>query len=89
MSDSGYKPPGMLSALLRAAADLAAPPLRRIVVASLVLATAILAALWLALAIVLDRYGGFGWRWLDRLIDLLGVLAAAALSWLLFPAVAT
>lgn len=79
----------MLSALLRAVADLAAPALRRIVAASLVLAAAILTALWLALAIVIDRYGGFGWRWLDWLIDLLGAAAAAALSWLLFPAVAT
>jgi CysZ protein len=79
----------MLSALLCAVADLAAPPLRRIVAASVVLAAAILAALWLALALTLDRYGGFGWHWLEWPLQLLGAAAAILLSWLLFPAVVT
>jgi CysZ protein len=79
----------MLSALLRAVADLAAPRLRRIVAASLALAVATLAALWLALGLILDRYGGLGWRWLEWLVDLMGAAAALALTWLLFPAVAT
>lgn len=79
----------MLSALLRAVADLAQPPLRRIVAIGLILAVAILAALWLAVAAALDRAVHFGWHWLEWLVDLLGAAAAAALTWLLFPAVAT
>lgn len=79
----------MLPALLRAVADLAAPPLRRIVAASLIIAAATLAALWLAAAIVLEHAARFGSRWLDWLVDLFGAAAAAALSWLLFPAVLT
>ncbi len=79
----------MLSALLRAVADLSAPPLRRIVAVSLGLAAAILVALWLVLALILARYASFGWRWVDWLVDLLGAAAAIALTWLLFPAVAT
>src|SRR5229473_1181262 len=79
----------MISALLRAFTELFAPALRRVVGRGFALAVASFAALWFALAIVLDQFARFGWRPLDWLIDLLGVLAALALSWLLFPAVVT
>ncbi len=79
----------MLLAFLRALGNLAAPTLRRVVWLSLGLAAAILAALWLALAVMLDHAASFGWRPLDWLVGLLGGLAAVVLSWLLFPAVAT
>ncbi len=78
----------MIGFLAQAIADLFAPALRRVVGLSFALAVASFAALWLALAIVLD-HARFGWRPLDWLIDLLGALAALMLSWLLFPAVVT
>jgi CysZ protein len=89
MGDSDRSLRRMLRALLRAVADLAAPPLRRIIAASLMLTVLTVAALWAAAAIVLDHAARFGWQWLDWLIDLLGMAAAVALTWLLFPAVAT
>ena len=74
----------MLSALLRAFANLFAPPLRRVVGLSFGLAMASFAALWFALAVGLAHSPRFGWRPLDWLVDSLGVVAALALSWLLF-----
>jgi len=78
----------MIGLLAQAVANLFAPALRRVVGLSFALAVASFAALWLALAIVLD-HARFGWWPLDWLIDLLGALAALMLSWLLFPAVVT
>jgi CysZ protein len=79
----------MVSALLRAFADLSAPPLRRVVALALLFAAASFAGLWIAVAITLGHSASFGWRILDWLIQLLGALAVAGLSWLLFPAVVT
>ena len=79
----------MLRALLLAVADLRAAPLRRVVLLSLALAAASFAALWACLAILLDHAARLGWRPLDWLVQLLGALAVAGLSWLLYPAVAT
>ena len=79
----------MLSALLRAISDLAEPALRRVVLIGLALAVAVFAILWIAVAVVLGQTAFFGWRPLDWIVDLLGALAVLALSWLLFPAVAT
>lgn len=79
----------MISALLRAFAALAMPPLRRVIAISLVLAVLSFVALWLGVAVVLDRSVAFGWAPLDWLVDLLGAAAVLALSWLLFPAVVT
>jgi uncharacterized protein involved in cysteine biosynthesis len=79
----------MLSALLRAFADLSAPALRRVVVLGVLLAVAIFAILWIALGIALNRTSLFDWRLLNWIVDLLGAVAAIVLSWLLFPAVAT
>jgi uncharacterized protein involved in cysteine biosynthesis len=79
----------MLNALIRAAGQLFAPALRRVVVQSLAIAVGSFAVLWLAVALVLRQLPTVGWRLLDWLIDLLGVVGAALLSWLLFPAVVT
>jgi CysZ protein len=79
----------MISALVRAFGNLFAPALRRVVGLSLALAAASFAVLWIALAIVLDNTARFGWRVLDWLVDLLGAVAVAGLSWLLFPAAVT
>ena len=79
----------MVSALFRAFGNLFAPALRRVVGISLAVAAASFAALWVALAVILDHSARFGWRPLDWLVDLLGAVAVLGLSWLLFPAVLT
>jgi CysZ protein len=79
----------MVSALVLAISDLFSPALRRIVAASLALTAASFIALWVAVALALDHAALFGFRPLQWLVDLLGTLAVVALSWLLFPAVAT
>ena len=79
----------MLTALIRAFGNLFAPALRRVVGLSLAGAVASFAVLWIALAVTLGHSARFGWRALDWLVDLLGVVAVAGLSWLLFPAVVT
>jgi CysZ protein len=79
----------MLIALCRAFYALSIPPLRRIVALSLALAGLTFALLWLAVAGVLYNTAFFDWRPLNWLADLMGGLAALALSWLFFPAVVT
>ena len=79
----------MLSAFMRAIADLSAPALRRVVALGLAIAIACFAVLWIAVALALGQTTFFAWRPLDWLADLLGALAVLGLSWLLFPAVVT
>src|ERR1044071_8108490 len=88
-TDSRKSRPAMVTALLRAFADLSSPALRRVVALGMVLAILILAALWTGVAIALDHTRLFGWGPLDWAVDLLGAVAVIALSWLVFPAVAT
>lgn len=73
----------------RAVADLFAPAMRGVMLRSLAIALAVFAALWIGGAFFLAEVSLFRWRVLDWLLDLVGVLAALGLSWLLFPAVAT
>ncbi len=79
----------MLAALLRAFAALPTPPLRRVVLLSLVLAVASFVVLWVGAAVLLDRTALFGWAALNWVVDILGALAVLGLTWLLFPAVVT
>lgn len=79
----------MIYALLRAVSALALPRLRHVIAISLGLSVLSFAALWLAVAIVLDRTISLGWAPLDWLVELLGTAAVLGLSWLLFPAVVT
>lgn len=79
----------MLSAFFRAVSALAMPPLRRVIAASLGFAAISFAALWLGVAYALHTGVSLGWAPLDWLVELLGAAAVLALSWLLFPAVAT
>jgi uncharacterized protein involved in cysteine biosynthesis len=79
----------MFSQLLRAVAALSLPPLRRVVAVSLALALLSFAVLWLGIAYALHSMVSLGWAPLDWLVELLGAAAVLALSWLLFPAVAT
>src|SRR5215472_948486 len=79
----------MLVALCRAVVEISTPPMRRIVARSLGLAALTFAVLWLAVAGLLYNTAFFAWRPLNWLVDLMGGLAVLALTWLLFPAVAT
>jgi CysZ protein len=79
----------MVSAFMRAVADLSAPMLRRVVAFGLLIAIACFAVLWTAVAVALGHSTFFLWRPLDWLADLLGAVAVLVLSWLLFPAVVT
>lgn len=79
----------MIAALIRAVSALADPPLRRVIASSLALAVLSFAALWLGVAYALHDRVHLGWAPLDWLVELLGAGTVLALSWLLFPAVAT
>jgi CysZ protein len=79
----------MVSALLRALADLTDPAVRRLTVLGLALALAIFLLVWTAVAILLARTALFGWAPLNWLVDLLGGLAVLVVSWLVYPAVVT
>jgi CysZ protein len=79
----------MLKAFFRALDALSLPPLRRAVMLSLAIAVACFVALWVGTALALDHLPMIGWRLVNWLIDLLGVVGVALLTWLLFPAVVT
>jgi CysZ protein len=80
---------GMIRAFLAAVAEVLDPGLRRLLVLSVVLAGAVLAALAAGLGWLLHHTSLFAIWYLDRAVELLGGLAILGLSWLLFPAVAT
>jgi CysZ protein len=79
----------MLNAAFGAFQALLSPPLRRVVMLSLAIAVACFVALWAGVALALDHLPTIGWRPVNWLIDLLGVVGVLLLSWLLFPAVVT
>jgi uncharacterized protein involved in cysteine biosynthesis len=77
----------MIRALRLAVAEVFEPQLRRVVLTALGLTLAVFVALWTTVAWLLFNTELFTWWWLDEALDLLGTLAALALSWFLFPAV--
>jgi uncharacterized protein involved in cysteine biosynthesis len=79
----------MVSALLRAFADLSAPAVRRLTMLGLALALASFMLVWTVVAILLARTALFEWGPLNWLVDVLGGLAVVVVSWLVFPAVVT
>ena len=79
----------MVSALLRAFADVSAPAVRRFTALGLALALASFMLVWTGIAILLARTSLFEWGPLNWLIDILGGLAVLVVSWLIFPAVVT
>src|SRR6185295_2657982 len=79
----------MISALLRAFADVSAPTVRRFTVLGLALALVCFMLVWTAIAILLARTSPFEWGPLNWLVDILGGLAVLVVSWLIFPAVVT
>jgi uncharacterized protein involved in cysteine biosynthesis len=56
---------------------------------SVAIAVASFIVLWIGVALALQHLPTVGWRPLNWLIDLLGVVGVVVLSWLLFPAVLT
>jgi CysZ protein len=79
----------MIAAFLTALSDMFDPRLRRVLVLSLLLAAAVLAALAAGLAFLFHHTSLFDIWYLDRAIELLGGLAVLVLAMLLYPAVAT
>jgi uncharacterized protein involved in cysteine biosynthesis len=79
----------MLAALIRAVAELSAPPLRRLVGLCLAVAVASFILLWLVVAFLLAHSIHAGWRPLDWVVQRLAAGGVLGLSWLLFPAVLT
>src|SRR6185312_7619427 len=79
----------MISALLRALADLSDPAVRRLTAFGLALSMVIFLLVWTAVAILLAHTALFGWAPLNWLVDLLGGLAVLVVSWLVFPAIVT
>jgi CysZ protein len=79
----------MGTALLRAVLALSAPALRRVVALGLGLSALAFVVIWTAAAALLAHTAPFACRPLDWLVELGGGFAVLALSWLLFPAVAT
>ena len=79
----------MVSALLRAFADVSSPAVRRFTLLGLALALACFMLVWTAIAILLARAPLFEWGPLNWLVDILGGLAVLVVSWLIFPAVVT
>ncbi|HEX4113361.1 MAG TPA: EI24 domain-containing protein [Stellaceae bacterium] len=76
----------MVAAILLALSDLFAPPQRRVLLASLLGALALLFVLWLGATVLLQLLTVTGFVWLDRIIGVLGSVGALFLAWLLFPA---
>jgi uncharacterized protein involved in cysteine biosynthesis len=79
----------MISAFIKALAQLEDPAFRRPIGWSLGLAALAFAALWLAVWLVLQHTTITAWPWLDSMIEVLGGLAAIVLTFLLFPGVVT
>src|SRR3954452_23943354 len=79
----------MVSALLRALADLSDPAVRRLTALGLMLAIGIFVLVWTACAILLARTAPFAWGPLNWLLDALGGLTILVVSWLVYPAVVT
>jgi uncharacterized protein involved in cysteine biosynthesis len=76
----------MIAAFFFALSDLFAPHQRRVLLASLLGALALLFVLWLGATVLLQVLSFTGFAWLDRLIGVLGSAGALFLAWLLFPA---
>ncbi len=77
----------MIPAFAKALGQLGDPAFRRSIGWSLALAALVFAALWLIVWLVLTRTAISELRWIDTTVDVLGGLAAVALTFVLFPGV--
>jgi uncharacterized protein involved in cysteine biosynthesis len=79
----------MIRALVLAFAQLDDPPIRRVLLYTVLITLAIAGALIGIVAGVLSAFDLSGVAWLNGLIAVLGGFAAAFIAWVLFPAIAT
>ena len=79
----------MLTALFRAFSASFSPPLRKVMAMNLTIAVLSFLALSIVIALLLQYLPTIGWRPINWLIELVGVVGVVLLSWLLFPAVVT
>lgn len=79
----------MIRALALAFGQLDDPPVRRVLLYTVLVTLAIAGALIGIVAGLLSAFDVSGIGWLDNLITLFGGLAAALIAWMLFPAIAT
>ncbi len=77
----------MLSAFLKAVAQLNDRATRRVVWLGMGAAVAVFAGLWLGIGYLLSATAFFALPWLELAADVLGGLATVIITWLLFPAV--
>lgn len=75
----------MLTDLARAAALLAAAPVRRTLLISLALSVVLIAAMVPLVDWLLGLLGSTGYAWVDRLTAALGALGTLLVGWFLFP----
>jgi uncharacterized protein involved in cysteine biosynthesis len=79
----------MIRALALAFGQLDDPPVRRVLLYTVLITLMIAGALIGIVAGLLSAFDVSGLGWLDNLIALFGGLAAALIAWMLFPAIAT
>ncbi|MFO1127594.1 MAG: EI24 domain-containing protein [Rhodospirillales bacterium] len=79
----------MITAFVRAIDQLGDPALRRVVWIGVLGAAGLFAILWIGVGVLLSTTTLFQSGWLDRAVDVLGGVAALALTLMFFPAVAT
>lgn len=77
----------MLQDLVRAFAVLGDPRARSVLLLGIGLSLVTLAALVAGVAALLTWAADFGYLWLDRIVEVLGVLGTVVVAWFLFPAV--
>jgi uncharacterized protein involved in cysteine biosynthesis len=78
----------VIRALSLAFSELFEPRLRRVVLLAVAFTLTAFLVLWAVVAWLLLHTRLFAWWWLDDVLAILGGVAALALSWFLFPAVA-
>jgi uncharacterized protein involved in cysteine biosynthesis len=78
----------VIRALSLALSELFEPRLRRVVLLAVAFTLTAFLVLWAVVAWLLLHTRLFAWWWLDDVLAILGGVAALALSWFLFPAVA-
>jgi len=77
----------MFSAFGKALSQLDDPKIQRTLMLSIAIALGCFVALWLVIGFLLTETAFFAIGWLEGIIDVLGGLATAIITWLLFPAV--
>lgn len=77
----------MLTDIARSFAALGDRRVRGVLWRGIILALATLIALGFGVEAAVDLLGSTGYAWVDRIIDVLGVLGTAVVAWLLFPAI--